>query len=409
MHEYPGQTDEQRLEYRYALCALENWRSCLRPEGFLTDLKLENLDKKPTVMHCSALVNALCAAASMGNVALVEQLLDKRADLNIHDGYFRPPLEQACKRGHYETVHLLLEKGAHINLGYERPRDGTVKGPLFLACLHGHKAIAQLLFSPQYRLSTRLSILKSAILPAIQGGHLELLQWLIQSPSRGDTSLKANGDMMLTEAVRHSREPIVRWLLENGVHPNNEKEWQRVWNHQPSILQVASLRGRVSIVRLLLQGGANRFVAALTFAARNNHVDVAQALFESANTEQDCAAMVQGRHPFESKAEELTEQTPLIQAVKSGGLSMVRWLLERRVHVDFAVVQGAKSEDYEVLRLLLRAKRQYHFKSASGWMLERARERGDWRVVELLMEARSPSREGLLTVAADEEDVAMSG
>jgi ankyrin repeat protein len=227
----------------------------------------------------------------------------------------------------------------------------------------------------------------------------------MQLPSREDTSLKTNGDAMLTEAVRHSRESVVRWLLENGVHPNNEKEWQRVWNHQPSILQVAALRGRVSIVRLLLQAGANRFVAALTFAAQNNHVDVAQVLLDSANTEQDCLSMVHGRHPFESKAEELTEQTPLLQAVKNGSLSMVRWLLERRVHVDFQVVQSVKNDDYEILKLLLKAKKSYHFNSASGWMLERAKERGDWRIVELLMEARAPSNEG---VGAGEEDEVMS-
>jgi ankyrin repeat protein len=345
----------------------------------------------------------------MGNAGLVQWLLDKRADPNIHDGYFRPPLEQACKNGHYDTVHLLLEKGAHINLGYERPRDAAVKGPIFLACLHGHQDIVRLLMEPKYRLSPRLSILKSAIIPAIQGGHVELVQWLMQLPSREDTSLKTNGDAMLTEAVRHSRESVAGWLLENGIHPNNEKEWQRVWNHQPSILQIAALRGRVPIVCLLLQAGANRFVAALTFAARNNHVDVAQVLLESANTEQDCLSMVHGRHPFESKAEELTEHTPLLQAVKKGSLSMVRWLLERRVHVNFVVVQSVKNDDYEILKLLLKAKKSYHFNPASEWMLGRAKERGDWRTLELLMEVRAPSSEGLLMAAGDEEDIAMSG
>jgi len=390
MNEIPGQSEEQRMEYRYTLCALENWRTLLRPEGFLTDIALVYPEDKPTVKNSEAGVNALCAAAAMGNVGLVLRFLEKGVEMNVVDGYFRTPFEQACKNGHYETAHLLLERGADFNLGMGR-RGGPLnvnRGPLFLACLHGHTDIVRLILEPKYGLHPRTSIIRSAILPAIQGGHLDLVQLLMQLPSKGDKSLASIGDMMLTEAVRYSQAHVVRWLLENGVHPNNENEWQRVWNRQPSILQEAALRGRVEIVRLLLQAGANRFVPALTYAARNNHVEVAQALLDTLGEEKDRLAMVHGRQPFESKAANATEQTPLLQAVKNRHLSMVRWLLERGCEVDFMVVERVFDGDYEILRLLLGAEKKYQFETGSANMLRMAMARRNYRNVDLLREVR---------------------
>jgi len=60
--------------------------------------------------------NALQAAASQGNAAVVQKLLDEGADVNAEGGVFGTALQAAHQKGHTRIAQMLLERGADVNL-----------------------------------------------------------------------------------------------------------------------------------------------------------------------------------------------------------------------------------------------------------------------------------------------------
>ena len=389
MMEYPNQTEEQRHEYRYALCAAENWRSCLRHEGFLPNTEPIFPEHKPTVKDCSPLFNALCAAAWMGHEDLVRRLLQEGADPNLEDGYFRPPLQQAARKGHCNIVLLLLEAGANINLGYSRPRDPQKKGALYFASRYGHEKVVDLLLTPIYRLSFLTSIADSAVYPAIQGGYQHLVQKLIERPKiNKHLSLAKIGECMLFEACVSDQDEVLRWLLldKHGLR-------DRLLEH-PKFLQRAALHGRISIIRLLLDYGVNRFGSALANAAKNGHVEVAKLLLDTPGEQIDRLAMVNGQRPFRyNPTTHPIDQLPLYWASKNGHTSMVKLLLEYGASVDNEYMRHATIHANEqVLRLLVAAlvEQDKVAKSCQSTLLEWAERMDKQNVVKMLSEFGYP-------------------
>jgi ankyrin repeat protein len=83
----------------------------------------------------------LCSAASSGDVAEVERLLDNGlADVNERDGRDRTPLHYAASCGQKDTARLLIEKGANIEA-----RDYWEETPLHAAANYGKIEVVRLL------------------------------------------------------------------------------------------------------------------------------------------------------------------------------------------------------------------------------------------------------------------------
>ena len=82
----------------------------------------------------------LLEAAGKGDNAMVKELLDKGAYVNVRDPEGRTPLTEAIWNNHVETVKLLLDKGANPNA---KKVDGAT--PLSIATNKQHKEIVELL------------------------------------------------------------------------------------------------------------------------------------------------------------------------------------------------------------------------------------------------------------------------
>jgi uncharacterized protein len=82
----------------------------------------------------------LLEVAGKGDNAMVRELLDKGAYVNVRDPEGRTPLTEAAWNNHVETVKLLLDKGANPNA---KKVDGAT--PLSIATTKRHKEIVELL------------------------------------------------------------------------------------------------------------------------------------------------------------------------------------------------------------------------------------------------------------------------
>ena len=121
----------------------------------------------------------------------------------------------------------------------------------------------------------------------------------------------------------------------------------------PGILHTAALRGRTSIVRLLLESGFKRDTPALNGAAQNGHIEVAKLLLDTPGTGLDRLAMVNGNPPFDEKNEKSGFKAPLYWAAKNGHASMVKLLLEYGAVVEYDHVKKAIMENEQILRVLV--------------------------------------------------------
>ncbi|PQE26447.1 Ankyrin repeat-containing domain protein [Rutstroemia sp. NJR-2017a BBW] len=83
---------------------------------------------------------ALYFACQKGNIALVELLLGKGADVGGKSSEWNIPLYLACKRGYNSIVKVLLENGAKPNY-----KNGEMHGPLYYAVRNKHIDVVKIL------------------------------------------------------------------------------------------------------------------------------------------------------------------------------------------------------------------------------------------------------------------------
>ncbi|KIW25710.1 hypothetical protein, variant [Cladophialophora immunda] len=109
----------------------------------------------------------LIEASEMGQIEVVEQLLNKGADLESKDVSGCTPLSLAADQGNQVVVQLLLEKSADLEVK-EHSRNQT---PLALAVENGHQAVVQLLLEKGAELEAKDNMGRTALWLAVQKGH----------------------------------------------------------------------------------------------------------------------------------------------------------------------------------------------------------------------------------------------
>ena len=86
------------------------------------------------------------------------------------------PLNWAAKLGNTEMATVLIEAGAEINVDTE---DGAP--PLLDACFRGHLDVAKLMHEHGGNVNIAEGILGHTCMhKAVDGGHLPMVQWLVE-------------------------------------------------------------------------------------------------------------------------------------------------------------------------------------------------------------------------------------
>lgn len=282
-----------------------------------------------STLHCAC--GALTLYHDAGTtIELIKLLLDHGADINIYDGPWGSPLAAAINRwGSLKPndpeidprILLLLDKGANIN-----PPAGGVGNPLIAAAGHGNIKLLKLLLD------------RGADINAFSGHSNTALC------EASDTRWRAYPD-------------AVKFLLYRGADVNLfDRSKGNTFNGPP--LQRAAVRGRLEIMQILLDHGADidlgagQSGGALYQAASCGHLEVCQLLL---NLGADIHA-------------EGMVGTVLHVAAYRGDVHIVRLLLEYGARVDqecgvgTSLQTAAANGHLDVFNLLLSHGANMHFK-----------------------------------------------
>ncbi|PIB00933.1 Vegetative incompatibility protein HET-E-1 [Cercospora beticola] len=177
---------------------------------------------------------ALYYASYLGLQSVVQSLVDAGADVNDDSGIFSPALVAASTKGHETIVEALLKAGANLK----------VELALHEAATSGHAKVAKMLI------------------------EVGATFHAAKEPCDAQCTL-------LSTASEAGYREIVEMLIMSGVNVNTACS--------PSLtpLMLASQRGDVEIVGMLLDAGADPIHRALEAASLNGHREVVKKMIET--------------------------------------------------------------------------------------------------------------------------------
>ncbi|XP_019727470.1 ankyrin repeat domain-containing protein 50 [Hippocampus comes] len=191
---------------------------------------------------------ALSLAAAQGSVEVVRALLDRGLDENHKDDLGWTPLHAAACEGHRAVCAALTERGSAARVG-EMDIEGRTA--LILAAQEGHIGAARLLLDRRSPIDHRAYDGHSALSAALLEGHGEVAELLMRRGA--DTDVRdAEGRPLLYLLVLEGRLHMSTLLLEKGGPPLESRDPEG-----RTALHVASWRGHVDAVDLLLKHGAD--------------------------------------------------------------------------------------------------------------------------------------------------------
>ncbi|KAI8651645.1 hypothetical protein NCS55_01410200 [Fusarium keratoplasticum] len=301
-------------------------------------------------------------AAAAGDVAKLQQELDKGVDLNDADHeYEQTPLFWAAEKGHEDAVQLLIRYGADVN--FIEPNFGRT--PLLAATANGHEAVARHLIEAGAHVNTRDASCETPLIVAAKDGIISLVKLLLNAGADVDAKGWHHGLTALSLAAAKGHRGIVELLLQNNASTDFVDETGRkaqAWaieEGHDEIIEIlanqeadAGSRGadkeRLASETIFsaypdVSGGFNE--DRLEWAFKQGYISVVEEILEQA---------VDLEHRGE------TGRTPLVLAASEGHIKLVKLLLEKNVQVDSKDEEGRTPLSYaagnghmEVVTILL--------------------------------------------------------
>jgi ankyrin repeat protein len=223
---------------------------------------------------------AILLAAKNGNLAVMERLLQDKADINAAvrcSG--RTAIQAAAGEGHLAVVERLLQRKANVNAA----AYGNGRTALQAAAGGGHFAVVERLLQEKANVNAAAANEngRTALQAAAEGGHLEVVERLLQE--KADVNAAAayeHGRTALQAAAEGGHLAVVELLLQEKADVNAAaaKHCGR------TALQAAAEQGHLAVVKRLLQEKANVNAAddngrtALQAAAEGGHLAVVELL-----------------------------------------------------------------------------------------------------------------------------------
>ena len=119
---------------------------------------------------------SLILAVIKGQTHIVQNLLDKGADVNVKDMFGRTALLVAALWGYSSIVRILLENGADVN-----ERDNRAQTALMAASFNGHTAIVKDLLNSGAEVNAKSDEDETALFWAIKKNKIDIAKILKQA------------------------------------------------------------------------------------------------------------------------------------------------------------------------------------------------------------------------------------
>lgn len=191
----------------------------------------------------------IIAAAHVGNLALVEHLIENGADVNMKDDDGHTALMEAVIWEHHSIIDILLQNGAKVN-----DRDGFNPEQAATGCtaiLHAddEKAIDILLKYGANIDDIGLMYGNGLLHKAVEQSDLNRIKFLLSRNASIDLEMQ-NGMTPLMIAVKKRDLEIVKLLVGNNADVNHRDKIG------VSVLQLAKLSGNKEVEKYLTSNGA---------------------------------------------------------------------------------------------------------------------------------------------------------
>lgn len=216
---------------------------------------------------------ALCQSVIAGSPQICQMLLDKGADPGAADWEGKKALTSAVENRDIEITRMLLRFGASTDV---EDHGDPMNRLLGIAVKNGDVEIAQVLL--EHGVDPDRGVFSSPLSNAVNGGDIAMVRTLLMygaSPNSPKGFYKNDGPGLLAQAIWIGRLDIIRILLEHGADAN-----------EAGLLKKTIQAGNKDIARLLLDNGAdpnqkyNWYDSPLWHAARRGDVEMVKMLFE---------------------------------------------------------------------------------------------------------------------------------
>jgi len=295
--------------------------------------------------------NTLQMAVYGGCCQVVQLLLDKGADINVQGD--NNALQTASSGGHYQVVQLLLDRGADVNA-----QGGFYGNAVSAASYGGHCQMVQLLLDKGADINVQSGFYGNALQAASSGGHDEVVQLLLDQGA----DINAQGGYFynaLEAASDAGNYQEVQLLLDQGAKINIQDE------HYGNALHVASFKGHDLIMQLLLNNGADINLKdtqgreALLLACAGGNQTTAERLLKL---------------KVDLFMTDRQGRNCLHYAACEGTTRLICWLLKQRLDPDSTDRDGwtplhwaAKSGSIEMIGILKEAGATSRIENIKGW------------------------------------------
>ncbi|KAH6886789.1 ankyrin repeat-containing domain protein [Thelonectria olida] len=257
-----------------------NWLNVWNPDNEAED-RLHSRNYGLIKMSADLFQQPLYWAAFLGDLALVELLVDQGADITAREGYFESAFGVAAFRGHLEVVEFLLGHGLSPNL------QGTTFGSILqIAVAGGHLPVVRRLLEAGADVNAQGGVMwDCALTAAVSKQFTDIVTLLLENGAELNPDMQPEGSTLF-RAAKAGDIQLATILLGAGADANGSSSGKEL-----SPLYAAVQAGSLPLVRLLIRHGADvnksgehaeaSYRHALTEAANRGHSHIVQALLQA--------------------------------------------------------------------------------------------------------------------------------